>query len=194
MYKDKVTQLKSYDFDVLYFSTILFPVSAFFVLKKVADGTQSHLKNNNKERFWMFDVKKFVPLCLMQRTTIRTRGKGMLTVISSKNNGKRILLSASLIETLKIKDFIKLGFIDDVLVVGIDLPGEENQYQLRVQGNKRVLYSAPVVSKIAEHMHLDFSDRTCYTFCDVQLEEYNSVYIALFRKDGMVNESKFKGN
>lgn len=131
----------------------------------------------------MFNPTEFVPLGVTQRTTKRAKEKGILTIVLSEKQGKRIQFSESLVKELHIANSVKLGFVKDALVVGIDLPGEDNLFHLKRLGKKKVLYSAPVVHRIAEHMHLDFSACVSYTFYDVEIEEHKNNLIAMFTKE-----------
>lgn len=131
----------------------------------------------------MLNIESFTPLDVIQKEKEGSLKKGILTIVCSANNGKRLLFSTALVEELNLKDSVKLGFVKDTLIVGKDLPGQRNCFHLRNNGKKKVLYSSPVVQAIAEQMQIDFSGSISYTFYDVEMDEHKSYTIAMFNKE-----------
>ena len=82
----------------------------------------------------MIDTKNFQPLNLEETGNKKHGGrKGVLTLICSKKNGKRLMISKELAETLGLTDTVKIGFIGNKLVLGKHLPGDSNEFSLKKQ-------------------------------------------------------------
>lgn len=131
----------------------------------------------------MLNTKGFVPLDVIQKEKEGSLKNGILTIVCSASNGKRLLFSDTLVEALHLEDSVKLGFVKGTLIVGKNLPGQGNCFHLRNNGKKKVLYSSPVVQAIAEQMQIDFSGSVSYTFYDVEMDEHKSYTIAMFNKE-----------
>ena len=87
----------------------------------------------------MINLDAFRPLDVANKANQKRGGKkGSLTMICSKNNGKRLLLSAELLKTLDLGEdhIVQAGFIEKKLVLAKKLPGETNFFKLRKAGKK----------------------------------------------------------
>lgn len=132
----------------------------------------------------MIPQKKFTPLCVeTKQRKVRKKG-GVLTIICSEKNGKRILLSEQMKETLGIKDTVQLGFLDNSLVIGKFLSENATTLNVKTLGKKSVIYSTEAVRYIVSTLGLRFTDKVSYTFYDVQLEEWNDVLVAILHVGG----------
>ncbi len=131
----------------------------------------------------MLDTKNFQPLNVEKNGNKKHGGrKGVLTMICSKN-GKRLMISKELAETLGLTDTVKIGFISNKLVLGKHLPGDSNEFSLKKQGKKLVVYSAEVVHTVAEKQQLDFTDKVAFTWYKLTIDEYDGVAVALFNPE-----------
>ena len=131
----------------------------------------------------MIDTKNFQPLNVEETGNKKHGGrKGVLTMICSKN-GKRLMISKELAETLGLTDTVKIGFISNKLVLGKHLPGDSNEFSLKKQGKKLVVYSAEVVHTVAEKQQLDFTDKVAFTWYKPTIDECDGVAVALFNPE-----------
>ncbi len=122
------------------------------------------------------------------RNNSKRKGQGVLTLVYSKKNGKRIVIRPSLVEALKLDSIVQLGFIDKSLVIGEQLPGISQDFSLKNSDKNKVIYSAPLVKEIIEELELNFDSRVSLTLTGVELEEYEGKMIARVYED--VQEAK----
>ena len=138
----------------------------------------------------MLDTKNFQPLNVEENGNKKHGGrKGVLTLICSKN-GNRLMISKELAETLDLEDAVKLGFISNQLVLGKHLPGESNQFSLKKQGGKLIVYSAEVVQKIVKTLDLEFNGKVSKTWYKPLLDEHDNSPVAIFKPEGGDNREK----
>lgn len=120
-----------------------------------------------------------------------TSEAGVVTVINSERNGKRIEICNSVMTALGNPPTLNVGFIEGTMVMGESLPNCNNDYTLRQQGKKAVIYNAGLVQEVTEHFNLDFSNgRVSRTlpYVDYMDTDVCKVAIISFRKPGEVNE------
>lgn len=132
----------------------------------------------------MMDMKNFIPA---EKTVTRggkNRKKGSMTMICSEKNGKRLMISENLADTLRLKDMVKIGFIGKELLLGITLPGERNEYKLKRQGKKLVIYSSELISLIAECQGINFKDKVSHTWYKAKIDEHEKLPVAIFEPEG----------
>lgn len=129
----------------------------------------------------------FTPLHVMKKTSKRNGNRGSLTMICSKNNGKRLMISEELAEVLGLTDTVKIGFIGDSLVLGKHLPGDENEFLLKKQAKKWVIYSAELVRIITEKQQLDFNAKVSHTWYKPIMDEHEGVPVVLFNPEVKVD-------
>ena len=133
----------------------------------------------------MIDTKNFQPLNLEETGNKKHGGrKGVLTLICSKKNGKRLMISKELAETLGLTDTVKIGFIGSKLVLGKHLPGDSNEFSLKKQGKKLVVYSAEVVQKIVKTLDLEFNGKVSKTWYKPLLDEHDNSPVAILEAEG----------
>jgi hypothetical protein len=89
---------------------------------------------------------------------------GVMTIINSKRNGRRITFPASVIKRLGDPESVQFAFLPDKIVVSHKLPDNENSLCFRKDGNKYILYASELVHEITEMFGLDFNDRVSITF------------------------------
>lgn len=132
----------------------------------------------------MIDTKNFQPLNVEETGNKKHGGrKGVLTMICSKN-GKRLMISKELAETLGLTDTVKIGFISNKLVLGKHLPGDSNEFSLKKQGKKLVVYSAEVVQKIVKTLDLEFNGKVSKTWYKPLLDEHDNSPVAILEAEG----------
>ena len=117
------------------------------------------------------------------------KNSGVLTIVKSKKNGKRIEFPPNFCEQLGIDKKVQLAFDGNALVVipETDKP-EYPVYDLKDNGRKKVLYNAALVEEIVEQLNLDYGTCVSKTLNDVRLEEWGEVQIAIV-SGGVSNES-----
>ncbi len=140
----------------------------------------------------MFDKELFQPLNNSNEgNKAGTRKKGLLTLVNSRKNGKRLMLSQQLEEMLELPDDnIELGFMETALVLGRKLPKVEKSFELKHQGKKAVIYSAKAVREIAQHQKIDFTDRVSHTWYKPIVEEFEGDPIIMFEREGEEENGK----
>ncbi len=133
------------------------------------------------------DLHDFVPLDVADKEKKKGGGKkGALTMICSKKNGKRPLLSAEVVETLDLGDerIVRMGFKGKKLVMSKKLPGESNYFSLKKSGKKFAIYSAEAVNEISRVQQLLFDDRVSFTWYEPEVDELDGVPVVLFAPEG----------
>lgn len=133
----------------------------------------------------MQDLDKFVPLVVEKSYKKGGGRRGSLTIICSKKNGKRLVLSPELLDMLELKDnVVQLGFIGKALLLGSKLPGTGTNFELKRQGKKAVLYSAEVVRVIAQMQKIPFENHVSFTWYKPKVDEYENSPVVIFEPEG----------
>lgn len=127
----------------------------------------------------MIDMKKLSALKteVKIRDDSKERGKGVLTIVYSKN-GKRIEILEPLVKELQLETTVQFGIIDKGLVIGERLPGIQQVITLKNSGKKKVIYSSDLVREIIKELGLDFNNRVSLTLSGVELQECEGKMIA----------------
>ncbi len=130
------------------------------------------------------DLGKFTPLDVADKEKKKRGGrKGALTIICSKN-GNRLMISKELAEILDLTSAVKMGFIDKDLVLGKCLPGNSNEFSLKKQGEKLIVYSAEAVRLIAQTQQISFENCVSFTWYEPLLDDYENSPVAIFKPEG----------
>ena len=114
-------------------------------------------------------------------TNSRVAGSGIITIVNSKKNGKRITFSKELMEELEEPKAVQISFHDHEIAVGEDLPNNDHYFHPKKYGVKGVVYSADLVQEITNRFGLDFSDRVSITLVDVQYVTNNQKKVAIIK-------------
>ena len=133
------------------------------------------------------DLHDCVPLDVADKEKKKGGGKkGALTMICSKKNGKRLLLSAEVVETLDLGDerIVRMGFKGKKLVMSKKLPGESNYFSLKKSGKKYAIYSAEAVKEISRVQQLSFDDGVSFTWYEPEVDELDGIPVVLFAPEG----------
>lgn len=133
-------------------------------------------------------AKVVVPQTLLP---VSKKGNGVLTIVNSKKNGKRIEFLESLYKIFHIEDVVKLGFYENSLLIApvtaeLSLP----IYHLKDVGKKKVLYSAGLVTEIADVLGLDFSERVSMTLSNVEVEDAFGTEVAFVSAEGGMSNGR----
>lgn len=112
-------------------------------------------------------------------SVVSKKRNGVITIVNSQKNGKRVEILEPLYQVLNFGDCIKLGFYENTILVA---PEKANLqlpvYHLKKVGKKKVLYSSGLVAEIAGTLGLDFSEKVSITLNNVEVENYCDVDIA----------------
>ena len=63
---------------------------------------------------------------------------------------------------------MQFAFSDTSIIIGANLPNNDNDFNVKDSNGKAIVYSTPLVTEIAKAFELDFSNRTSMTFGDIQ--------------------------
>ena len=141
----------------------------------------------------MLNLDKFVLLDVADKEKKRGGRKGALTMICSEKNGKRLMLSAELVETLDLgeEQSVQMGFIGKKLVLAKTLPGEANRFELKKAGKKYAIYSSDLVHEISRVQEISFERTVSFTWYKPVIDETeDGVPVVLFDEgEGESNES-----
>lgn len=106
---------------------------------------------------------------------------GILSIINSKGNGKRVSLSAQLLENIENPEHVQIGFTHTELVVGEIIPDSIGVFKVKEFRNKGMLYAGGLVEEITSEFSLNFSDRTSLTFHVVTYRIFRGKPIAFIK-------------
>lgn len=106
---------------------------------------------------------------------------GVISLINSKKNGKRLSLSSALLEYLNNPETVQIGLGDDSIVIGEVLESCDLNYTVRRQDSKGMIYAGGLVEEITSTYGLDFSDRVSITFHEVEYMEMEAYPIAVIK-------------
>ena len=100
-------------------------------------------------------------------------GKYSVGIVNNKN-GKRITISAALGQALNLTD--KAGFMIDteakelLISSSFSYKGAATVNVSGADGQKKIVYSAPIVEAVTRSFQLDFSVKTSMSFGDIYIE------------------------
>jgi hypothetical protein len=106
-------------------------------------------------------------------------GTYSMTVVNSKNNGKRCTFSKALSKKLGLRDSIAIAIApDDGLVfLASKFPDDDEIYSLSGE-DKKICYNTAIVKNITEAFKLDYDKKTSRSFGDITFETNNGIIIA----------------
>lgn len=135
--------------------------------------------NNPEQEQSNYELDMFQPS--VSQTTSRGNFKAGAMSIVKSNCGKRITISKKVMDKLNNPSRIVISFSDERIAIGEYLPNNNNQLDLKMVGKKGIIYSASLVTEIAEKYKLDFSTRTSMTFTEVNYVESNGYTVAIIK-------------
>lgn len=104
---------------------------------------------------------------------------GVLSIISSKRNGKRIVLSEKIMTELDNPENVQFAFDSSTIAVAECLPDNDKSFNIKISGKKGIVYAANLVDEVAEELQLDFSDKTSITFYDAEYDNHEEWPVAI---------------
>jgi len=124
-----------------------------------------------------FTVEDLVPV--QSKLGNRITGAGVLTIVNSVKNGKRMAISSEVYKGLGKPTSAQIGFLTSSIVIGNDLPDDFTTYELKIHGQKAIVYNTDLVKLVTSHFGLDFSERTSITFPKADYQVLNGNVIAI---------------
>lgn len=122
-------------------------------------------------------LDKFIPSVSKGRTNNSVRGGGV-SIIKSKSS-MRVSINKSILDNLKINNKAQVAFSDDSMAIAKELPGNSNDFNVKVSNNKGNIYSSGLVSEIIDLYDLDFTNKVSITFNQIQYENIQGIDVAI---------------
>lgn len=96
---------------------------------------------------------------------------GVITVVNSKDHGKRVSLSEKLLTELNHPKAIQVSLAKDRIALAEKLSDDHHSFTIKKDGKngkRGIVYASGLVEEITKQYNLDFSSRVSVTFGDVQ--------------------------
>lgn len=107
---------------------------------------------------------------------------GVITIINSKNNGKRVCIASEPMDILGNPEKIQVVLKPQGIVVGRRLPNTTKYFKVSKSGAKGVIYSYGLVEEITSKCNLEFSNgRVSLTFDKVIYKDTEDGKMAYFK-------------
>lgn len=137
------------------------------------------------------ELLNFVPMKATQKKPLSTE-KGLISIINSKRNGKRLQCSSELTNKLDLEDSVFI-VSDGQSIVMSKYPLIENSSSYNLKdgdSGKKILYCAPLVVEISDILGLNFDDCVSRTLSDVEYGEDNEkgISYAVIKSETMEGE------
>lgn len=124
-------------------------------------------------------IKKFANMRKLNDITTNSRGGLCFTIVNTEINGKRLTLSAGLIESIGNPKFVDI--FHEAESNEIDIVPSENGMPIRKGG---AIYSAKLIEKLTNELYLDFSNQTSYSYHEITIRhEDDDVYAEVIVTD-----------
>lgn len=115
--------------------------------------------------------------------------RGLISIVSTKKNGNRVIISKEIVEKLGLHDRVRVGYSENALVLSRDGNLIRKEFPLRKDRGKRIIYSKELVREIEFYLSLSFDDCTTITFYGGHEEKEEGVsYIFLYEEIGGYDE------
>jgi hypothetical protein len=139
---------------------------------------ESH--SGDEEMLEDFNLDEIIPV--KTKVVNRMIGEpGVITIINSKKNGKRIIFAGAAIDKLGNPSKLQVVFWQNGIVVGEVLPKADQFFPVKESGNKGIVYSGGLVQEITSKFNLDFSERVSITFPKVAYKDMDGHTLAFFK-------------
>ena len=111
-------------------------------------------------------IKNHTPSKARQKSKSSKGGFGLISVVKSGSNGKRIEFRNDIAESIGIVDRVSVLYNETSIVFFVpNLEDDITQFNVRTSGKKYVVYSSQLVEEIAEFLELNFDTTVCHTLC-----------------------------
>lgn len=105
--------------------------------------------------------------CSAKNIIRATSNNGGFSVVKAET-GNRATIAKQGYEHLEKPNTLQFAFSDTSIIIGANLPNNNNDFNVKDSNGKAIIYSTPLVTEIATAFELDFSNRTSMTFGDIQ--------------------------
>lgn len=109
-------------------------------------------------------------------------GRPSITIVNSRCNGKRVMLSKALKTALGIEyNFCVEPYPDDgCIALAKELPNCENVYHLS-EADERSCYSSVLVNYLTKTFNIDYTEVTSHSFADIDFEDLDGKKVAIIK-------------
>ncbi|MDM0506264.1 hypothetical protein QTH15_10850 [Clostridium perfringens] len=129
-----------------------------------------------------YNLENFKASKSKQKSVIRSN-QGVVTIINTEKNGKRIVFPKDVMEELGNPPKILISCSDNAIAVGERLPDNQNFLSIKYSKTKGTIYSAGTVNELTEMYQLDFRNKTSITFSEVKYTTYENHKVAIITID-----------
>jgi hypothetical protein len=105
--------------------------------------------------------------CSAKNIIRATSNKGGFSIVKAKS-GNRTTIAKQGYEYLGKPNTLQFAFSDTSIIIGVNLPNNDNDFNVKDSNGKAIVYSTPLATKIAKTFELNFDNRTTMTFGDIQ--------------------------
>lgn len=98
---------------------------------------------------------------------------GLITIVYSKENSKRIVISKQITELLELESSVKVAIYGNALILSKESPQIDASFQLKEQGRKKIIYSSELVNEIRLCLPLEFDNCVSRTLYGAHFERIN---------------------
>jgi hypothetical protein len=108
--------------------------------------------------------------------------KASLTIVNSRHNGKRMMLSKALKEALGIEQsFTVASFPEDgCILMGKELPNSNDKFNMSPSDNQ-ICYSSTLINYLVKAFNLDYENVTSRSFSEIQIDTSGDTPIAIIK-------------
>ena len=116
-------------------------------------------------------LKNYKPSQAVQKAKRSNGGVGLITVINSEKNGRRIEIRQEVAENIKVVDEIAVVYDEHSAIIFAPTTEDEiTKFKVKKSGSKIVVYCSQLVDEITEFFSLDFSSTVSQTLCHGRYE------------------------
>lgn len=134
------------------------------------------------------NMKKNYNLLQINAKQSKKKEAGLITVVNSQKNGKRVVLSHAVTKLLDLESTVKIALYGNALALSKDSQQITASFKLKDQGRKKVIYSSKLVDEIGLCLPLDFENCVSRTLYGYHYENINGEEILLIYEE----ECKFE--
>ena len=145
---------------------------------KISSFRGSETKTTNLEN--IIDNFEHIKSAISKPNLKASSDSGVISVIFSSKNGRRVTFPDSVLARLNNPSSLSFGFDGNRLVVGEKNEKLSDEFPVKIQGRKRIIYSASLVQEISKEFNLDFSGRVSLTFHHVEYITHKDPILAYF--------------
>lgn len=126
------------------------------------------------------DLSNFCP---SQSTSIaQAAGEaGVISIINSQKNGKRLIISSDLMERLNQPAKVKVAFHEGTLAMSEQLPTNGHAFVVKKSKRKGNVYAAALIDEITKEFGLDFNNHVSITFYECHYGQFNGFPVAIIK-------------